>query len=333
MTLPRMNTKKPRLFNHAPQNSQLVEQEKQRNDLGFGTTLTNAQSRLVNQDGSFNLVRVNGSLWDRLNIYNRLITMRWSRFFVLLMGAYIVTNTLFAGIYMLADARSLAGIDDKVMNGPFWKCFFFSAQTLTTVGYGHISPNSFLTSSIAAFESMIGLLAFALGTGLLYGRFSRPVAHIRFSKNAVFAPYLDVNAWMFRIINTRANQLINIEVTTTLSRLEQKPDGTLTRKYYGLNLERSKVAFFPANWTLVHPITDKSPLYGCTPEELEQADAEILISLQALDDTFVQMVHTRFSYRYSEIRWGHKFRPMFNREQQTELDLDKLDETEEAELN
>ncbi|WP_018622930.1 ion channel [Spirosoma luteum] len=328
-----MNVKKPRLFNHAPQNSQLVEQEKQRNDLGFGTTLTNAQSRLVNQDGSFNLVRVNGSLWDRLNIYNRLITMRWSQFFAWLLSAYIVTNTLFAGAYMLADARSLTGIDDKLLNGPFWKCFFFSAQTLTTVGYGHISPSSFLTSCIAAFESMIGLLSFALATGLLYGRFSRPVAHIRFSKNAVFAPYLDVNAWMFRIINTRANQLINIEVTTTLSRLEPKPDGILTRKYYPLNLERNKVAFFPANWTLVHPITDKSPLYGCTPEELEQSDAEILISLQALDDTFVQTVHTRFSYRYSEIRWGHKFRPMFDREHQTELDLDKLDETEEVELN
>ena len=333
MTLPRMNAKKPRLFNQAPQNSQLVEQEKQRNDLGFGTTLTNAQSRLVNQDGSFNLVRVNGSLWDQLNIYNRLITMRWSLFFAWLFGAYIVTNTFFAGIYMLADARSLTGIDDKVMNGPFWKCFFFSAQTLTTVGYGHISPGSFLTSCIAAFESMIGLLSFALATGLLYGRFSRPVAHIRFSKNAVFAPYLDVNAWMFRIINTRANQLINIEITTTLSRLEPKSDGTLTRKYYPLNLERNKVAFFPANWTLVHPITDKSPLYGCTPEELEQSDAEILISLQAMDDTFVQMVHTRYSYRYSEIRWGHKFRPMFDREHQTELDLNKLDDTEEVELN
>lgn len=328
-----MNVKKPRLFNHAPQDSQLVEQEKQRNDLGFGTTLTNAQSRLVNQDGSFNLVRVNGSLWDQLNIYNRLITMRWSQFFAWLLSAYIVTNTLFAGIYMLADASSLTGIDDKALNGPFWKCFFFSAQTLTTVGYGHISPSSFLTSCIAAFESMIGLLSFALATGLLYGRFSRPVAHIRFSKNAVFAPYLDVNAWMFRIINTRANQLINIEVITTLSRLEPKPDGTLTRKYYPLNLERSKVAFFPANWTLVHPITDKSPFFGCTPEELEQSDTEILVSLQALDDTFVQMVHTRFSYRYSEIRWGHKFRPMFDREHQTELDLDKLDETEEAELN
>lgn len=312
-----------------------MELEGRRNDLGFGTVLTDPQSRLINQDGSLNIQRVNGTLWDQLNIYNRLITMRWMPFLALILAAYMTANTLFAGVYMLAGAETLTGIDDKLLNGPFWKCFFFSAQTLTTVGYGHISPNSFLTSSIAAFESMIGLLSFALATGLLYGRFSRPVAHIRFSKQSVFAPYLDVNAWMFRIINTRANQLINMEITVSLSRLEKKTDGTIARKYYILDLERNKVAFFPANWTLVHPITDTSPLYGCTPEDLETSDSEFLISLQALDDTFVQTVHTRFSYRFDEIRWGQKFRPMTNANDPrgSILNLDKLDETVEATLN
>ena len=330
-----MNSSNRRLFHQSSAASKLVEQEERRDDLGFGTKLTNTQSRLVNQDGSFNIVRVNGSLWDQLNIYNRLITMSWGQFFSWLVAAYLFTNTLFAGIYMLADASTLIGIDDKIINGPFWKCFFFSSQTLTTVGYGHISPNSFLTSSIAAFESMIGLLAFALATGLLYGRFSRPVARVRFSKHSVLAPYLDVNAWMFRMINTRSNQLINLEVTVNMSRLEPKPDGTLFRKYYTLNLERNKVAFFPTNWTLVHPITDQSPLNGCTPEDLEQSDTEFLVSLQALDDTFVQSVHTRFSYRFNEVRWGHKFRPMFdgNLQASVKLDLDTLDETEEVALN
>ncbi len=329
------NTTNGRLFTKTPENSDLAEQEERRNDLGFGTKLTNSQSRLVNQDGSFNVVRVNDSLWDRLNIYNRLITMSWVPFLCWILTAYLVANTLFAGIYVLAGSDTLVGVDEKVLNGPFWKCFFFSSQTLTTVGYGHISPNNFLTSSIAAFESMLGLLAFALATGLLYGRFSRPIAHIRFSKPSVFAPYLDINGWMFRIINTRANQLINLEVSVTLSRLETKPDGSLYRKYYTLHLERSKVAFFPTNWTVVHPITDKSPLYDCTPEDLERSDAEFLVSLQALDDTFVQNVHKRFSYRYDEIRWGHKFRPMFDGSQQhtVVLDLDTLDDTEEVALN
>ncbi|GAB4014532.1 ion channel [Spirosoma koreense] len=328
-----MNSSSRQLSNKAPHNSQLVEQEERRNDLGFGTVLTDVTTRLVNQDGSFNLIRTHSSLWDRLNIYNRLITMSWVQFFWWLLVSYLVVNTLFAGIYLLAGSDALVGIDEKLIDGPFWKCFFFSSQTLTTVGYGHISPNNFLTSSIAAFESMIGLLAFALATGLLYGRFSRPIAHIRFSKHSVFAPYLDVNAWMFRIINTRANQLINLEVKVSLTRLEPKADGTLYRKYYNLHLERNSVSFFPANWTLVHPITEQSPLYGCTAEQLEQADAEFLISLQALDDTFVQNVHTRFSYRYNEIRWGHKFRPMFDGDQQQKLDLNKLDETDAVDLN
>ena len=330
-----MNPKKPPLPNRTAQHSDLVEQEGKRNDIGFGAKPLSSQSRLVNQDGSFNVVRVNGNVWERLNVYNRLITMRWLPFLSLIIAAYLTANTFFAGVYMLAGPESFVGVDDAQLGGPFWKCFFFSAQTLTTVGYGHISPNSFLISSIAAFESMIGLLSFALATGLLYGRFSRPVAHIRFSKVAVVAPYLDVNAWMFRIVNTRPNQLVNLEVAVSLSRLETKPDGTLSRRYYSLPLERNKVAFFPTNWTLVHPITNESPLYGCTLDDLKQSDSEFMISFQALDDTFVQMVHTRFSYWYDEVRWGHKFRSMVAEDQDTMqiLDLTKLDETEEAALN
>lgn len=328
-----MNTSPRRLTNLRPLHSRLVEQEEQRSDLGFGTKITDPKSRLVNQDGSFNLTRANGSLWDRLNIYNRLIMMSWAQFFVWVLVAYLVVNTFFAGIYMLAGSDTLSGIDDKNLNGPFWKCFFFSSQTLTTVGYGHISPNNFLTSSIAAFESMIGLLAFALATGLLYGRFSRPVAHVRFSRHSVFAPYLDINAWMFRIVNGRENQLVNLEITVSITRLEAKDDGTLTRKYYPLTLERSKVAFFPRNWTLVHPITEGSPLNGCTPEDLRKSDTEFLISFHALDDTFVQSVHTRSSYHYDEVRWGHKFVSMIDPNNPNILDLDRLDETEEVELN
>ncbi|UFH55714.1 ion channel [Spirosoma sp. KNUC1025] len=332
-----MNPSNRRPSTQSSANSQLVEQEERRADIGFGTKITDSHSRLVNKDGTFNIVRVNGTLWDRLNIYNRLIVMGWVPFFSWLLTGYLLANTLFAGIYMLAGSDTLIGVDDRVLNGPFWKCFFFSSQTLTTVGYGHISPNSFLTSCIAAFESMLGLLAFALATGLLYARFSRPIAHTRFSKNAVMAPYLDVNGWMFRIINTRDNQLINLQVSVSLSRIEPKSqsDSTLTRKYYGLSLERNKVNFFPTNWTLVHPITSESPLFGCTPQDLEASDAEFLVSIQATDDTFAQAVHTRYSYRYDEILWGYKFQPMFDGTQTSTvtLDLDRLDDVVEAELN
>ncbi|MFD2569795.1 ion channel [Spirosoma soli] len=319
-------------------NSTLVEQEERRQDLGFGTKLNDAYSRLINKDGSFNINRVNDSFWDRLNLYNRLITMRWSKFLGLVLLFYVSENLVFASFYMLAGPENLRGlldVTDGSTFGQFWGAFFFSAQTLTTVGYGHISPVGYVTSLIAAFESMIGLLAFALVTGLLYGRFSRPVAHIRFSRNAVFAPYLDVNGWMFRIINTRSHQLIDLQVEVTLSRLEAKPDGTRYRRYYGLNLERAKVTFFPTNWTLVHPITSESPLHGCTPEDLKESDAEFLILLRAMDDTFSQVVHTRYSYRFDEVLWGRKYRVMFDSSHQgiVRLDLDKLDDTDPAPLN
>lgn len=319
--------------------SPLVKQEEARQDLGFGTKINDSFSRLINKDGSFNIKRVNETFWDRLNLYNRLITMGWRQFLGLVLLLYFSENVLFASFYMLAGAENLKGLDevtDGTSIGRFWGAFFFSAQTLTTVGYGHISPTGYITSMIAAFESMVGLLAFALVTGLLYGRFSRPSAHVRFSQQAVFAPYLDVNGWMFRIINARANQLIEVAIQVTMSRLETKPDGTRYRRYYSLNLERNRVSFFPANWTLVHPITDESPLHGCTPEDLAESDTEFLILLQATDDTFSQVVHRRYSYRYDEVLWGRKFRPMFDGNQQggiVALDLNALDETDVAPLN
>ncbi len=316
-------------------NSKLVEQEEKRRDLGFGTKLNETYSRFINKDGSFNIQRLNEPFWDRLNLYNRLMTISWLQFLGWVMLFYLLANVFFAGVYLLAGAGNLKSPDGPDGYGPFWKAFFFSAQTLTTVGYGHIAPVGFLTSSIAAFESMLGLLAFALATGLLYGRFSRPVAHIRFSNRAVFAPYLDVNGWMFRIINARAHQLIDVQVEVSLSRLETKADGTRYRRYYGLDLERSHVNFFPANWTIVHPITDDSPLHGVTSEELEASDAEFLILLRAMDDTFSQVVHCRYSYRYYEVLWGHKFRPMFDGNQHgiVAVNLDQLDDTDPAALN
>lgn len=324
-----------RLVSRSAGERQLVEQEEQRQDLGFGTKINESYSRLINKDGSFNVSRSNAAFWDRVNLYHRLIAMRWSKFLLLLLIFYGVVHLFFTGLYLLAGTQHLKGLTAQSPLDHFWGAFFFSTQTLTTVGYGSVSPDSFLTNLIAAVEATLGWLIFALTTGLLYGRFSRPVARIRFSRRAVFAPYLDVNGWMFRIINERSNQLIDLEVEVSMSRLEKKPDGTPYRRYYSLELERRKVTFFPMNWTLVHPITHDSPLYDCTPEQLEESDTEFLIFLRAVDDTFSQLVHARYSYRYDEILWGHKFRPMFDSSQHDliSVDLEKLDETDEASLN
>lgn len=329
-----------RLVDRHRGNSELVEQEEKRADLGFGTKINDPVSRLINKDGTFNVTRYNQGFWTRLNLYHRLITMSWAKFLGLVALFYFSANVLFATLYSLLGYENLANIRNVTPDTPvgrFMGAFFFSSQTLTTVGYGHISPVGYWTSGLAAVESFLGLLLFALATGLLYGRFSRPSANIRFSKYAVFAPYLDINGWMFRIINQRSNQLIDVQVEVSLSRLETRPDGTRYRRYYNLKLERGKVNFFPANWTLVHPITDDSPLYNCTAEQLAESDAEFLILLRAVEDTFSQTVHTRYSYRYNEVRWGEKFKPMFSGTVDTgdlvAIDLDQLDETESVSLN
>ncbi|WP_229201750.1 ion channel [Arsenicibacter rosenii] len=313
--------------------SRLVEQEGNRQDLGFGTR-ADTTSRLLNKDGSFNVRHINQGFWNRLNIYPRLITMPWLPFLGWIFAAYMVANTFFALIYVGVGVDNMMGAENTQVSA-FWSSFFFSAQTLTTVGYGHLAPRGFLMSSIAAFESMLGLLSFALATGLLYARFSRPTPHIRFSKVAVFAPYLDVNGWMFRIINERSNQLIDVEIEVSYSRMVTKPDGSRSRQYSILKLERNKVAFFPNNWTLVHAITPDSPMHDCTEEQLMDSDAEFLILLRAIDDTFSQMVHLRYSYRCDEVVWGAKFRPMFNGDTRTmvTVDLNKLDEYDLVPLN
>lgn len=324
-----------RLVSRSDGDSQLVEQEEQRQDLGFGTKITESYSRLINKDGSFNVVRKNATFWDHLNLYHRLIAMPWPRFLLSLLVFFIGVHLVFTGFYLLAGTNQLDGVAAHTVTDHFWTAFFFSTQTLTTVGYGHISPVGLTANLIAAVESTLGWLIFALTTGLLYGRFSRPVAHLRFSRHAVFAPYLDVNGWMFRIINERSNQLIDVEVDVSMSRLETKPDGTRYRRYYSLELERRKVVFFPMNWTLVHPVTHNSPLYGCTPEQLEESETEFLIFLKAVDDTFSQLVHSRYSYRYDEILWGRKFKPMFDssKPNMITVDLNQLDQTDEIPLN
>jgi inward rectifier potassium channel len=288
----------------------LLEAEQQRKDVGFGTQLTDPAIRLVNRDGSFNVKRTNDSRWARMNVFNRLITCSWQRFIAMVMVIFILTNLIFAIFYEIVGVENLHGIDLSTPSTRFWDAFFFSAQTITTVGYGRIAPYGFGASLVASIESLMGLLAFAIATGLLYGRFSRPIARILYSENALISPYLDITGLMFRIINERSHQLIEAQVEVTFSILEKKDDGKTTRNYFALKLERNKVNFFPTNWTLVHPITEDSPLFGMSHEELIANDGEILILFKATEDTFNQMVQSRTSYHSREIIWGAKFQSM-----------------------
>ena len=303
----------------------LIKQEQDRQDIGFGTKITGKETRLINRDGNFNIKLVNQPFSAWLNLYNRLIIMSWPRFGIMVFSAFLVVNFIFAIIYFSIGVEHFSGIIATNSFEKFYETFFFSAQTLTTVGYGRISPVGFWVSLISAIESLLGLLSFALATGLLYGKFSRPVAHIGYSKTALIAPYLDTQAFMFRIINERSHQLIEVSAQAVLSRLEKKEDGSLIRKYYSLKLERNLVNFFPSNWTIVHAITEESPLFGQTQKELDEAEAEVLILIKGFDDAFAQTVHSRNSYTADEIIWNAKFENMQENEGHlTVVDLAKL---------
>lgn len=200
---------------------------------------------MLNKDGSFNLRRTGYSFWKNLNLFHFLVDMKWSKFIALIFMAYLVVNVLFAILYYAIGIEHLAGIEGNTALEKFWEAFFFSAQSLTTVGYGRISPVGFATSFIASVEAMIGLLGFAIITGLLYGKFSKADAKILFSEKAIIAPYKNINAFEFRIANQRINQLLEVEVQVLVAR-NVLNNGKLQRSFLPLKLETNKINFFSA---------------------------------------------------------------------------------------
>lgn len=305
------------------------------NDLGFGTQAVVKNQRLINQDGSVNVKRKGLSFFDTSNNYHTLITMRWTKFWLLVLAGYILINLFFTAIYLAIGANNLIGSEGHTAMSHFFDAFFFSAQTISTVGYGHISPSGVPTNSVAALESMMGLLLFALATGLLYGRFSRPTAKIVYSKHLIVAPYGDNGlGLMFRLANQRRSSLIDLQVELNLSYVEEV-DGKPVRRFVQLELERKRVSLLSLNWTVVHPLDEHSPLKGVTYDEMIKAQANFTVLLKAFDDTFSQTVHSRTSYQSDEIVWGAKFKPVFERDAdgQIVLDLSKISHHEKVEIN
>lgn len=279
-------------------------------DLGFGAVVAReSRRRLLNRDGSFNVRREGPRPLSALNLYHYLLTVSWAEFLAIVTAVYLLVNTAFAGAYLLCGPGALRGPDGDGL-GPFAQAFFFSVETFATIGYGNIAPWGLAANRVMVVESLVGLLGFALATGLLFARFSRPTAAIVFSRSALVAPYRGGTAFEFRIVNGRTNQLVEVGARVLFSRFG--PDGGGARQFTELKLERQHVVFFPLAWTVVHPIDPESPLYGLGPDDLQRSDAEFLILLTATDETFSQMVHTRTSYKPDEIVWGARFANLFN---------------------
>jgi inward rectifier potassium channel len=302
------------------------------NDLGFAGKAAEAQARLLNRDGSFNIRRKGVPVAQWFSFYHMLLDLPWWKFNLLVLVCFVVLNALFAALYMIVGSQGLTGVDGVTPVGRYLEVFFFSTQTFTTVGYGRVAPLSTGVNAIAAIESLTGLMAFALATGLIYGRFSRPVARILFSRHAIVAPYLDKTGFMFRVANARKNQLIDVEAKLVMVRREEVSPGKHARKFYELDLERDRLHFFHLSWTIVHPIEPTSPLYGWTKEQLDASEAEFLILLRAFDDTFSQTVQSRSSYKHHEVLFGRKFSTIIKTASDgvTEIHLDQIHEFEPA---
>ncbi|HEX9107011.1 MAG TPA: ion channel, partial [Longimicrobiales bacterium] len=282
-------------------------------DLGFGSVVASeSRKRLLNPDGSFNVARRGLGFWTSLSIYHALLRTTWPRFLATLAGGYLAANTVFALLYLACGRGALMG-DDTGLGNAFLRAFFFSVETLATIGYGNIVPVGILPNLVVVAEALVGVLGFALATGLLFARFSRPSARIVFSRQALIAPYRGGRAFMLRIANARRSEIIELEAKLVLTMFEDE-EGGRTRRFHALPLERQRVAFFPLAWTIVHPIDAASPLAGLDAAQLLAREPEFLVLLTGIEETFSQTVHARSSYRAAEVVWGARFADMFNRQ-------------------
>ena len=277
-------------------------------------------NRAINKDGSFN-VRRTGTGWRGFHPWLHVNRMSWGGFIALVLSLYFLVNTAFALVYFAMDPVQIRGTESSLGFDRFLSDFFFSAHTLTTVGYGSMSPAGISANAVAAVEALAGLMGFAVITGVLIARVSRPSAQIGYSQNALVAPFQGATALMFRIANERPNNLMEMHSQLILMTVEPVA-GKLERRFGELKLERQSIVFFPLPWTIVHPIGPDSPLFGKTAEDLTRLQAEVMILVKGFDETFSQTVRSRYSYRYDEIAWSARFEPAFHVDAEGDLVLE-----------
>ena len=277
-------------------------------DLGIDRTAQKGRQRSINADGSYNVERKTGRLLGNFYLYHWLITASWAHYWFVVFGFYGVMNVIFAGIYYFIGIDQLSGAQANTPALQFLHCFFFSAQSFTTVGYGGIYPVGRLANMVATLEAFTGLMTFALATGTLYGRFSRPISKIKYSKNIIIAPYKDITGMQFMVANEMSSSLMEMEARVNIGWYEDDGTGKMIRRFQQVNLEIDKIALFPTSWILNHPIDEESALYGRSLEEIKKLDIEVYVLLKGFDDVFSQTIYNRQSYTVDQFVFGAKFR-------------------------
>lgn len=286
-----------------------INRNRNKLDIGLDHSAEQGRQRTINLDGSFNIKRITGDTLD-FDLYHWLITTSWKHYWIVVFLFYGTVNVIFAVVYYLIGVNSIGGIIHSDSLHDFLQCFFFSNETFTTVGYGGLHPTGIATSFVASLEAFLGLMSFALATGTLYGRFSKPKPKIRFGKNAIIAPFGEITAFQFIIANQRTSNIMELEVTVNFSWVD-KADGDSYRRFKGLNLELSKIAMFPTSWTINHVIDEESPMYGMSSEDFISKEVEAFITLKGFDETYSQTVYIRMSYTAQDLIYGAKFQRPF----------------------
>lgn len=304
---------------------------RQINDPGFGSKYASKTQRLINSDGTFNIKKT-GVGTNIRDTYHKLINMSWTKFLLLSLLIIFIINVVFALVYVAIGVEYLQGDREGNTLNNILQAFYFSFQTFTTVGYGHITPVGVLTNLVAFLESATGLMVFAIITGLLYGRFAKPSMRLLYSKNVLIAPFKDGWAMMFRVTNIRRSLLIAMSANVAIS-IRDVLKGANKREYYRLPLQLSNIEFFPGSWTLVHPIDKDSPFHKIDLHSLEKEDFEIIIQIKGFDETFGQTVHSHYSYTEEELVVGAKFRLAyeFDENGQSYLPIDKFNDFDRVE--
>lgn len=303
---------------------------KTNNDTGFGTNASSYGGRFINRDGTFNLRKEGISFMNRYSIYHHMLTLpRW-KFAGVIVLFYLSINLVFAGLYLLIGIDQFQGVIATAPWGKFKEAYFFSTETFTTVGYGRVNPVGDGANLVAAIEAMMGFLSFALATGLMYGRFARPRAFLIFSNLALVSPYKGGKALMFRFASYKdKHTLTDVEIRVNIGLQVQLDGRPAEYRYYDLALERTRVESLPMNWTVVHPLDEKSPLNGLTFEDMRSSDVELYVLIRGFDDVYSNVVQQRTSYTYHEIKFDAKFVPMYHESEDgktTILELHRLNE-------
>ena len=264
-----------------------------------GTKAIGKPARYINLKGSSNIAQLGNSNARWGDLYHLLLTLSWPKLIGLLGLSYLALNAFFALAFLLGG--------DGIVNaqpGSFGDAFFFSVQTMASIGYGAMYPKSLYANFVVTIESMLGLFWLTMATGLMFARFSRPTARVIFSKFAVVTLRDGVPTLMFRAANQRSNQILEAQMQLSVVKDVTTQEGEFMRRFFDMKLERSRTSIFALTWTAMHPIDAESPIYGMTPETLAEKEVELIVTLTGTDATFSQTIHARHSYIPSELFWN-----------------------------